>query len=152
MKRIIDGQTYNTDTATAVARYEYIDDKGFDTEATVFQTRGGAFFIVHTWIENADEEAALKIYFEKSSREAVDRLALPGGLPTGSSLTILNEAALSEPPEAAAEAEPGATVYFRLPQSLKDQIEARAVSAGLSLNSWLLRCAERCAREPVAAE
>ena len=44
MKRVIEGKTYNTDTATVVARYEYTDDDEYEVEATVYVTKGGASF------------------------------------------------------------------------------------------------------------
>jgi hypothetical protein len=47
VRRVIDGKTYTTDTSIVVARYIYEDDKGYEVEATVYQTKGGGFFIVH---------------------------------------------------------------------------------------------------------
>ena len=35
MKRVIDGKSYNTDTATIVAKWEYKDQDDYDTEATL---------------------------------------------------------------------------------------------------------------------
>jgi len=49
MKRLIDGVTYNTDTATLLARSDYEGDwnnNKYPVEGELFQTRGGAFFIV----------------------------------------------------------------------------------------------------------
>ena len=137
MKRIIDGVTYNTDTATAVARWEYEDENGYDTEAVLYQTRGGAFFIVHSW----NTENKPKVYFESINRESIARL-----VERTDNLTIINEDILSDPPEATAEQSPGATLYLRIPSALKDQAESSAKSDGLSVNAWAMRCIERCAQ------
>ncbi len=137
MKRIIDGVTYNTDTATAVARWEYEDENGYDTDAVLYQTRGGAFFIVNTW----DTEDKSKVYFEAVSRDFVTKL-----VERTDNLTILNDEVLADPPEATAEQSPGATLYLRVPSSLKDQAESAAKSDGISVNAWAMRCIERCSR------
>jgi hypothetical protein len=49
MKRIIDGVTYNTDTATRLARSTW-EQAGNEVTGILYQTRGGAFF-VHTYFE-----------------------------------------------------------------------------------------------------
>ena len=49
-----------------------------------------------------------------------------------------------EPPEAEAEPAPGATIYVRVPTSLKDRIEAQATREHLSVNAWAIRCMESC--------
>ena len=137
MKRVVDGLTYNTETSTVVAKYEYEDDAGYDTEATIYQTRGGAFFIVHQWTVNE----VPKVYFEASRRDQIMKL-----VERANNLTILNEEILEPPPEAAAEAAPAATLYIRLPAALKDRLEKLAMKESLSLNSWTIRCVERCAQ------
>jgi hypothetical protein len=149
MKRVIDGKTYNTDTSTIVARYEYEDDKGYDTVATVYLNRGRAFFIVHEWSEVVDsgyasienrvwETKVEKHYFEPITREGVEQL-----ITRQNNIEILDEAALAVPPEAEEEGEPSATAYLRLPVALKNRIEAAAKKHGLSLNAWAIRCFER---------
>jgi hypothetical protein len=49
-----------------------------------------------------------------------------------------------DPPEAAAEAEPGATIYTRVPATLKRAADAAAREQNLSGNAWAMRCIERC--------
>jgi hypothetical protein len=49
-----------------------------------------------------------------------------------------------DPPEAAAEGEPGATIYIRVPVSLKQRVEAAAAKDKLSGNAWVMRCVEKC--------
>jgi predicted HicB family RNase H-like nuclease len=43
------------------------------------------------------------------------------------------------------ETAPAATIYGRVPRSLKDRLEAKAKGEGVSLNTWVMRCVERCA-------
>ena len=140
MKRVIDGVTYNTDTATKVATWEYEDDNHYDTVATLYQTRGGAFFAVHVWeVPDSNDIPRSKVYFEAMSRDELQRM-----VERGDNLTILNSGILEEPPEAEAEEAPGATLYIRVPTSLKDKIEAAAGDEKLSINAWAMRCMESC--------
>jgi hypothetical protein len=143
MKRIIDGKTYNIDTSTLVGQYEYEDDQDRATTAEVYVNRGGAFFIVHSWMAQEDhEEPFRKFYFEASSREDIERLiASPSH---GRNFEIVDARALTAPPEAEAETDSASTAYLRLPVSLKQRIEGEAQSAGLSLNAWAIRCLESC--------
>lgn len=135
MKRVIEGQTYNTDTAVVVAKYEYVDDKGYDVEAVLYQTRGGAFFIVHRWTAAGDP----KFHFEAITRDEVSRL-----VQNKDNLEIIDETAIAEPPEAAAEPEPGATLYVRVPASLKSRVDEAARLEDVSGNAWAMKCMERC--------
>jgi hypothetical protein len=136
MKRVIGGKSYNTDTATVIASWEYKDGDGYDTEAELYRTKGGAFFAVHEWVV---EEGIVKVYFEEMTRAEVDRL-----VERTDNLEIYDEQILAAPPEAEAEEEEGSTIYGRVPTSLKARIEADAKAKGLSVNAWLIRCAERC--------
>jgi hypothetical protein len=49
-----------------------------------------------------------------------------------------------DPPEAVAEEAPAATVYMRVPATLKDALEKAAKSDGVSVNAWMMRCAGSC--------
>jgi hypothetical protein len=49
-----------------------------------------------------------------------------------------------DPPEATAEAEPGATIYIRVPAVLKQRVDRAAGQAELSGNAWAMRCIEKC--------
>ncbi len=49
-----------------------------------------------------------------------------------------------DPPEAEAEAKPGATIYIRVPASLKRSVDEAAKAADVSGNVWAMRCVERC--------
>lgn len=135
MKRIIEGQTYNTDTSSIVALWEYDEGRGADTKATLYVTRGGAFFVVHRW-ETSEE---YKYRFQALSRAEVARL-----VETTDNMEIVDDEAIGEPPEAAAEIEPGATLYVRVPASLKSRVDDAAKRDGVAVNAWAMRCMEQC--------
>jgi predicted HicB family RNase H-like nuclease len=147
MKRIVNGVTYNTDTSTMLARREWSDDgqyTGVPQEGTdtLYQTRGGAFFL-HEWEErqrrNEDEEWVTRQYnnFTPLSAEKAQKWLLSGDI------EVLHNP-FDDPPEAAAEEEPAATLYLRIPPSLKRRIDAAAEGEKLSANVWAMRCIERC--------
>jgi hypothetical protein len=148
MKRIIDGVTYSTDTATLIAQAERVDDyAGSRPEERstfrLYQTRGGAFF-VHTRMEtqrkNLREEwlPITRDEFEPLSRDQAQSWILEGDV------ELLNDV-FGEPPEASGEPAAGATLYIRVPASLKDRLEVLARDENVSLNTWTIRCVERCA-------
>lgn len=138
MKRIINGVTYNTDTATAVARswWEDWEKDNERVESWLYLTRGGAFFLVH---HQASED--VPIFEPVAEREDVDKWLTTG------EVELFDQSVFQEPPEASAEREPEATLYIRVPRRLKERIEARAEADDLSLNAWVMRCVERCAQE-----
>ena len=49
-----------------------------------------------------------------------------------------------DPPQATAEAIPGATIYIRVPAALKRRVEEAADAEKVSGNVWAMRCVERC--------
>ena len=143
MKRIIDGVAYNTDTSTVIARSEYegeYNHRNSNCIATLYQTRGGAFFVVETFNLGWDEETRLDDIRDRFKALSAERAQ--NWIMTGEVEIIHNP--FGEPPEATAEAEASATLYTRVPVSLKQRIEAAARDDGLSGNAWLMRCAERC--------
>jgi hypothetical protein len=81
MKRLIDGVSYNTDTATLLARSDYEGDWNNNTcpvEGELFQTRGGAFFIVEkiaigeTDPGHSGSETITKTRFSKCVKRLLD--------------------------------------------------------------------------------
>src|SRR5258708_5843245 len=102
MKRIVDGTTYNTDTSTALARCEYGPAEGEQVVETLYQTRGGAFFIDQettrtTWNEREREEVTkVTNTFMPQSPEAAHKWLM-----TGDNEIFHNP--FEDPPEAAAE-------------------------------------------------
>jgi predicted HicB family RNase H-like nuclease len=102
------------------------------------------FFEVHRcWEEvDIDDEPLLRYTFEPTDRDELERLI--NGDYAVAEIEIVDHQALTEPPEAETEEEPSATIYFRLPPSLKNRVETLAKEAGLSTNAWMMRCVERC--------
>ncbi len=149
MKRVIDGVTYNTDTSTLIA--QATDDQETITgelakslELRLYQTRGGAFFLhIHTETSRRNSEGGFRDIVRNEFEPLTASEARHWVTDSGYQVEVLNDAS-GEPPEAAAEETPGATLYIRLPASLKDQIEAAAGNEKLSVNSWAMRCLERC--------
>lgn len=131
MKRIIDGKTYNIDTATCV----FLDgpDDGFSSAWWgLYQTRHGAFFKV---VVNHDGEEVLEFgpvtdaeaqaLLEKHANHLVEQYF--GEMPEGGS------------------AERRLTI--RIPGNLADRLESVAKNQGVSLNTYAMRCFERCVRD-----
>jgi hypothetical protein len=154
-KRIIKGQTYNTDTATLIARAEEdfvhgSDPKGpsVNTEVKVYQTRGGAFFL-HTFSQmprkdsNGNEQLVVtENMFEPMTREEVEQWIQSAGY-MDYEIELLSPT-FGDPPEATGEAVPAASLYIRVPTSLKVRIEEAAAANKLSVNAWAMRCMESC--------
>jgi hypothetical protein len=152
MKRIVNGVTYNTATSTMCAQLEYEnkDHNGVVTEhgtATLYQTRGGAFFLheektINEWneVERETYQRQRNEFFPLSPKKAREWMLED---PVGD-VEIINNPFGDDPPEATAEPEPGTTVYVRMPAALKQKIEEAAAKAGQSINVWMMRCAEGC--------
>jgi hypothetical protein len=134
-KRIIDGKTYNTETATRIAAAEqYPEDRARFDE--LYQTRHGAYFRYHGDYSATDPTTGfLEVVEPLTPPEAqkwMERHASAG----------LIEKHFGEQPEAG-EAESRVTV--RIPDALKTGIEAVAAANKQSLNAWIMRCVEGCA-------
>jgi hypothetical protein len=123
-KRIIDGKSYNTDTAILVAEG---DNEWSDAWWRLYQTRHGAFFLDGTDHHGGDAfrpltDAEAQALLERRANHLVERYFGPM-------------------PEAGA-AERRLTI--RLPGNLADRIEVTAKAKNLSLNSYAMRCFEQC--------
>jgi hypothetical protein len=150
-KRIIKGQTYNTDTATLIARAEedFVFTSGeVHAEVKVYQTRGGAFFL-HTISQgprkdrNGNEQLdVLENRFEPMKRKEVEDWVQNAGY-MDYEIELLSPT-IGDPPEATGEAVPAASLYIRVPTSLKVRIEEAAEANNLSVNAWAMRCMETC--------
>jgi len=142
-KRIVDGVTYNTATSTLIGRAEgdSDDERGRSYEWTedLLQTRGGAFWTLNTRLTEREggEEPRETIAVERLTRAQAEKWIVTG------EVEVFNNP-FGDPPEAEEEPDPSATVYFRMPASLKSGIEQAAKRANLSVNAWLMRCAEGC--------
>jgi hypothetical protein len=138
-KRIIDGRTYNTQTATRLGSWFYWDDNPSEprdgaTSQTLYQTRHGAFFLycqneiaelweAHEWIEPLASEEAQKWMEQQCSPEEIE--AVFGTLPE------------------AGDAE--ARITIRMPETLRRRLASVAEHRRQSLNAWIVRCLERSA-------
>ena len=143
MKRIIDGVTYNTDTSTRLAVSEFeteYNHNNYPCIGTLYQTRGGAFF-VHQYIDlgyNKDiEENDYRDRFVALNETEAHAWLLAG------EVEVFNNP-FDDPPEAEAESRKSATIYVRVPVSLKKRLEKAASAEKLSGNAWSIRCIERC--------
>jgi hypothetical protein len=145
MKWVVDGVAYNTATSTLLAGKDLpgvrdVHDRQGHVQATLYQTQKGAYF-VHTstewWNPDTEEiEAGRDECFPMTAEEA------NAWLLRGNVKIIHNP--FGEVPEAAAETEPGATIYLRVPATLKHRVDKAASAAGMSSNAWVMRCIEGC--------
>ena len=126
-KRIINGKTYNTETATLLGQGESDDSP---IEEALFKTRHGAYFLCCDnvknpceWIKPLDPDGAQKWVEEHCP-------------------TSVRESEFGEAPEAG---DPEARLTLRIPEVLHRRIAICADSQKQSLNAWILRCLERCA-------
>jgi len=138
MKRIIDGKTYNTETATKVgaASFDPHNPGDFDW---LYQTRHGAFFRHYGGMTNQGDD--FEVLKPATPEEAKAWLA-------SHDLVDELEALFGEQPEAG-EAESRITV--RIPDSLKARIEGLAAANKQSMNAWIMRCLEACADAQTSA-
>lgn len=135
-KRIIGGKTYNTETATEIAGWDSYDGP-YNYGRHLYQTRFGAFFSVH-YRDGLfdDDEIELQPLAPDEARAWLEENA--------QTEPEIIERLFGEMPEA------GSTeVKFtlRLPESLRNQLAERAEANKQSLNAWMVRCLERCARD-----
>jgi HicB family len=151
MKRIVNGLTYNTETSRLVAKSEWeVGDTnspyyGMEREGELYQTRGGAFFLVTTTHvpETRDSEARDKVECDPLTSKRAQAWINDGDV------EVFNNP-FEEPPEATAEGETSGTIYARMTASLKRDVEAAAGKVGVSANVWVTRCLEQCLRNQKA--
>lgn len=144
MKRIVDGVTYNTETSTAIGETTWANEMNkTECRSVLYQTRGGAFFLHDevtrsVWSERRQE----MVDREENSFTPMSQSEAHNWLIEGDKEVFHNP--FEDPPEATAEAEPGATIYIRVPASLKRRVDEAAREAKLSGNVWSMRCIEKC--------
>ena len=134
-KRIIDGKTYNTETATQIAG-SCDDGRGSVGYGTyLYQTRFGAFF-EFSYLDGMEEDNYFKIK-PLSPDEARAWLEEEASYEPD-----LIEQLFGEMPEAGS----GEVKFtLRMPESLRNRLSAHAKENKQSLNAWIIRCLERCA-------
>jgi hypothetical protein len=128
-KRIIDGKTYNTETATLLGRHE---DDGAPFEYALFKTRHGAYFL-HELCQ-ADMRDEIRPLTPDEAQAWMEKHCAAD----------VFEAEFGEMPEAG---DPEARITLRIPESLRKRIAAIAEARNQSLNAWILRCLERAKLE-----
>lgn len=134
VKRIIDGKTYNTETATQLAGWSS-DHGPYETGNYLYQNRYGAFFqYMFVFGAGEDDHDTLKPLSPDEARQWLEQNA--------SWDPDLIERLFGEMPEAGS-----AEVKFtlRMPESLRDRLATRAKENDQSLNAWMVRCLEGCA-------
>jgi hypothetical protein len=138
-KRIIDGKTYNTETATQLAGHD--SDYGPYSEGKfLYQTRFGAFF-TYSYLDGVDENDFEKIepLTPEEARAWLEENA--------SYSPDIIEKLFGEMPEAGS----GESKFtLRMPDSLRERLAERAKANNQSLNAWIVRCLESCAEVPGA--
>jgi hypothetical protein len=135
-KRIIDGRTYNTETATKIADSTR-DEGAYEITESLYQNRFGAFFLYSSLLgsDGHDGETIVPRSPEEARAWLEER-------PDGADHI---EALFDELPEAGS----GETKFtLRIPDSLRDRLSALAKKNSQSLNAWIVRCLERCAAAP----
>jgi antitoxin VapB len=145
MKRIIAGVTYNTATATILARSERHDPReNVERELSLYQTLGGAFFLhratTHYRRTQQVEDGVLREpttlhEFDPMTGDEARKWLLEGG-------AEIFHNPFGDPPEANGEADVAAALYLRVPAALKDRVEAAAKARVQSLNAWAIRTFE----------
>lgn len=142
MKRVINGLAYNTATSALIATSNWTDDNEIEHHEELYQTRGGAFFLVDTFKEYDREE---REWNERSVFEAYAPADVATWLNDGE-IEIHREPAGVEfdPPEAEASDEAVATTVFslRMPAAIKRDVEVRAAKEGVSMNAYIMRMLE----------
>jgi hypothetical protein len=151
IKQVIDGKTYNTETARCLATVELMgyrtDERGRFTTNTpkkvgttsLYENRGGAYFLVRDYDPDVSAEPDLVGKFRIH-----DRGVFP--LKPKEALGWAESKALDLDEMFGKVAETGdqtGAILLRVPQTLKLAIEKSAAVAGVSTNTWLMRCAER---------
>jgi len=148
IKQVIDGKTYNTETARCLATVELMgyrtDQRGRFTTNTpkkvgttsLYENRGGAYFLVRDYDPDVSPEPDLVGQFRIH-----DRGVIP--LKPEEALGWAESKALDPDEMFGKTGDQTGAILLRVPQTLKLAIEESAAVAGVSTNTWLMRCAER---------
>ena len=135
-KRIIDGKTYNTETATELFGTDWShDEAGVGGGEYLFQTRFGAYFLYKYYDGfGEDDFETISPCSPDEARQWLEKKA--------SYDPDLIERLFVAMPEAGS-----GEIRFtlRLPESLRDRLAALAKANHQSLNAWMVKCLESCA-------
>jgi len=133
-KRIINGITYNTETAALLWPWE----EESVCEQRLFKTRHGAYFL-YEWDYLGLTEQIIPLDYDAARKWTEDRLP---------ETTFIWEEFAKKPPSE----DPEARITLRLPRILHSRIAELAEDHGQSLNAWILRCVEHCAERAEGQE
>jgi len=140
MKRIIEGTTYNTETSTVVMRYSFSDPYDRDILVEVYQTRAGNFFGVHH--AGSGREPSI----ETLSRDELAKVIAEAGK-SFRNVEIIDEQAITPPPEDESEKSPSVSMFIRVPEGLRRRAQEAASEREQSVNAYVTRCLENCLTE-----
>ena len=139
LKRIVNGKLYDTETAKMVAKWRWSSEDG-QGDQTLYANKNGAFFVMDEDAPEYDGHV-VEPRLTPRTREQVQNLLLHA-----EKLEVFDQDQLPLPPEATPEdIEPTATIYVRVPVSLKRRVEAAAYKARLPITALTIQCLEeRC--------
>ena len=155
IKQVIDGKAYNTETARCLATVDLMgyrmDERGRLTTNTpkkvgtssLYETRAGAYFLVRDYDSGsavADPDVAGQLRIHDRGVIPLKRKEALGWAESKALDSDKVEELFGKVAEAGGQE---AAVLLRVPQTLKFAIEKSAAVAGISTNTWLMRCAER---------
>jgi hypothetical protein len=140
MKRIIKGKTYNTDTATLMARTTEVHEGAVGMRKELYLGRDCGWFAV--WFEPISQRRWLH---PLTGGRSVDKELTDWG--GDIEFVHCDAGCLGSAAELAAEVNaPAATFYVRVPRALRNRVADLAKSEGVSMNAWIMRAIERCSR------
>jgi hypothetical protein len=154
VKQVIDGKAYNTETARCLATVDLMgyrmDGRGRFTTNTpkkvgtssLYETGGGAYFLVRDYPDDvhAIHEVAGQLQVRGAGIIPVTRKqALAWAEDRGLDADKIEEMF----GKVAGTGDQTGAILLRVPQTLKLAIEKSAAVAGVSTNTWLMRCVER---------
>jgi hypothetical protein len=128
IKRIINGKTYNTETAMVVFE-TWHPHEASNAGKVLYQTRHGAFFLLE--IGHEGEEEGFKLLTDAEAQSFLEKWGATESL----------EQCFGPFPEGGA-AETRWTI--RIPGNLAARVEATAKRKDMSVNAYAMRCFERC--------
>lgn len=133
-KRIINGKTYNTETATQIAGWS--DWHGnIEYGGYLYQSRFGAFFeFSHSDGAYEDDRETIAPLSPEEARLWLEKYK--------SQSPEIIESLFGEMPEAGSSE---VKYTLRMPESFRNRLNEKAKENSQSLNAWIIRCLERCA-------
>jgi predicted HicB family RNase H-like nuclease len=126
-KRIIDGKSYNTDTAALV--HEWRNDPTEMQYEGLYQTKHGAFFL--SWYDDFHEAGGIKPMSDDEAQKWLEK--------RDASAAVIEQYFGTFPEAGAAESR----ITLRLPGNLFNRVSASATAAKLSMNTYIMRVLER---------